>query len=103
MKLFDCCMYFDEYLMLDLRLNTLNEYVDKFVIAEATRDHSVNSNVLCCLRFVLTHEHVMLFTFCCFMLFTFKKTHERNLKRLTSKKKKWEKPDLANSTKKTMP
>jgi len=40
MKLYDCCMYFDEDLMLDLRLNTLNEYVDKFVIAEATRDHS---------------------------------------------------------------
>jgi len=40
MKLIDCCMYFDEDLMLDLRLNTLNEYVDRFVIAEATRDHS---------------------------------------------------------------
>ena len=33
-------MYFDEDLMLDLRLNTLNNYVDKFIIAEATRDHS---------------------------------------------------------------
>tara|TARA_Y100000590_G_scaffold90221_1_gene101686 strand:+ start:37 stop:831 length:795 start_codon:yes stop_codon:yes gene_type:complete len=33
-------MYFDEDLMLDLRLNTLNEHVDKFIIAEATRDHS---------------------------------------------------------------
>ena len=33
-------MYFDEDLMLDLRLNILDEYVDKFVIAEATRDHS---------------------------------------------------------------
>ena len=33
-------MYFDENLMLDIRLNTLNETVDKFVIAEATRDHS---------------------------------------------------------------
>jgi len=40
MKVYDCCMYFDEDLMLDLRLNTLNEYVDKFIIAEATRDHS---------------------------------------------------------------
>ncbi len=40
MKLYDCCMYFDEDLMLDLRLNTLNKYVDKFIIAEATRDHS---------------------------------------------------------------
>ena len=33
-------MYFDEDLMLDIRLNTLYEKVDKFVIAEATRDHS---------------------------------------------------------------
>ncbi len=40
MKLYDCCMYFDEDLMLDLRLNTLNYHVDKFIIAEATRDHS---------------------------------------------------------------
>ena len=40
MKLIDCFMYFDEDLILDLRLNTLNDYVDKFIIAEATRDHS---------------------------------------------------------------
>ncbi len=40
MKLYDCCMYFDEDLVLDLRLNILDKYVDKFIIAEATRDHS---------------------------------------------------------------
>ena len=40
MSLYDCFMYFDEDLMLDLRLNTLNEYVDTFVIAEATRNHA---------------------------------------------------------------
>ena len=40
MKLYDCCMYFDEDLVLDLRLNILNDHVDKFVVAEATRDHS---------------------------------------------------------------
>jgi len=40
MKLYDCCMYFDEDLVLDLRLNVLNNYVDKFVIAEATKDHT---------------------------------------------------------------
>ena len=33
-------MYFDEDLILDLRLNILNNYVDKFVIAEATKDHT---------------------------------------------------------------
>ena len=33
-------MYFDEDLILDLRLNILNNQVDKFVIAEATKDHT---------------------------------------------------------------
>ncbi len=33
-------MYFDEDLVLDLRLNILHEHVEKFIIAEATRDHS---------------------------------------------------------------
>ena len=33
-------MYFDEDLILDIRLNTLKEEVDKFVIAEATRNHA---------------------------------------------------------------
>ena len=33
-------MYFDEDLVLDLRLNILNEKVDTFVIAEATKDHT---------------------------------------------------------------
>ena len=33
-------MYFDEDLILDIRLNTLNNHVDKFIIAEATRNHA---------------------------------------------------------------
>ena len=32
MKIFDCFMYFDEDVNVDVRLNTLNEYVDYFVI-----------------------------------------------------------------------
>ena len=40
MKLIDCFMYFDEDLVLDIRLNTLNEKVDKFIIVEATKDHA---------------------------------------------------------------
>ncbi len=32
-------MYFDEDLVLEIRLNTLNKFVDKFIICEATRDH----------------------------------------------------------------
>ena len=40
MKLIDCFMYFDEDLVLDIRLNTLDKEVDKFIIAEATRNHA---------------------------------------------------------------
>ena len=40
MKLIDCFMYFDEDLVLDIRLNTLNDKVDKFIITEATKTHS---------------------------------------------------------------
>ena len=40
MKIYDCFMYYDEDQLLDLRLNILNEYVDKFVITESKFTHS---------------------------------------------------------------
>ena len=40
MNIYDCFMYFDEDLLLDLRLNTLNHFVKKFVITEATYTHN---------------------------------------------------------------
>ena len=40
MALYDCFMYFDEDMLLDIRLNILKNTVDKFIIAEATRTHS---------------------------------------------------------------
>ena len=40
MNIYDCFMYFDENLLLDLRLNILNKYVKKFVITESTYLHS---------------------------------------------------------------
>ena len=46
MSIYDCFMYFDEDVMLDLRLHTLDEYIDTFVIAEATRDHAGNEKKL---------------------------------------------------------
>ena len=39
MKIFDCFMYFDEEIVLDLRLNTLYESVDYFIIVESTFTH----------------------------------------------------------------
>ena len=46
MKLVDCFMYFDEDLILDIRLNILKEFVDFFVICEATMDHAGNKKKL---------------------------------------------------------
>ena len=39
MKIFDCFMYFDEDLVLDLRLNYLDKFVDKFIIVECGYNH----------------------------------------------------------------
>ena len=40
MKVFDCTTFFNENLMLEIRFNILNKFVDKFVIAEAKYSHS---------------------------------------------------------------
>ena len=37
MKIYDCFSYWDEDLLLDLRLNVLNEYVDYFIIVEGNK------------------------------------------------------------------
>ena len=39
MKIFDCFMYFDEDIVLDVRLNYLDKYVDKFIIIESKYNH----------------------------------------------------------------
>ena len=40
MKIFDCTTFYNENLMLEVRFNILNEFVDKFVITEAKYSHS---------------------------------------------------------------
>tara|TARA_B100000029_G_scaffold372986_1_gene367169 strand:- start:10002 stop:10892 length:891 start_codon:yes stop_codon:yes gene_type:complete len=40
MKIYDCFMYLDEDIVLDLRLNYLDNYIDKFVIVESKFTHS---------------------------------------------------------------
>ena len=42
MKIIDCFMYFDEDHLLEIRLETLSKFVDKFVIVEANIDHAGN-------------------------------------------------------------
>ena len=46
MNIYDCFMYFDEDLLLDLRLNSLDKFVKKFVITEATYAHNGNKKKL---------------------------------------------------------
>jgi len=40
MQIFDCFMFYDEEMVLDIRLNYLNNFVDKFVIIESEYTHS---------------------------------------------------------------
>ena len=40
MKIFDCTTYYNEDLILEVRFNILNKYVDKFLITEAKYSHS---------------------------------------------------------------
>ena len=46
MNIYDCFMYFDEDMVLDLRLNLLDKHVKKFVITESTYLHSGNKKKL---------------------------------------------------------
>jgi len=39
MAIYDCFQFFNENLILDIRLNILNEKVDYFVISECVYDH----------------------------------------------------------------
>jgi len=39
MKIFDCFLFFDEEVQLDIRLNTLDKYIDEFVIVESLYSH----------------------------------------------------------------
>ena len=40
MKIIDTTTYFEEKLMMELRFNILDPYVDQFVVCEATFTHS---------------------------------------------------------------
>ena len=46
MKIFDCFLYNGENLILDLRLNTLSKYIEKFIIIESRYDHQGNKKKL---------------------------------------------------------
>ena len=40
MRIFDCFMFYDEEMLLDIRLNILDKFVDNFIIVESTFTHS---------------------------------------------------------------
>ena len=46
MKIIDCTTYHSEDLMMDIRFNILNEYVDKFIVTESKFSHSGNPKPL---------------------------------------------------------
>ena len=46
MKIYDCTTYYSEDLMLDVRFNTLNENIHKFIVVESQFSHSGNKKKL---------------------------------------------------------
>jgi beta-1,4-mannosyl-glycoprotein beta-1,4-N-acetylglucosaminyltransferase len=46
MSIYDCFIYFDDDLVLDLRFNILDKYVDTFVVVEGKKDHQGNEKKL---------------------------------------------------------
>ena len=40
MKIYDTCIYYDEDILLDLRFNILDRYIDKFIVVESLFTHS---------------------------------------------------------------
>ena len=46
MKIFDCFLFNNENLILDIRFNTLSKYVDKFIVVESRYDHQGNKKKL---------------------------------------------------------
>ncbi len=40
MKIYDACIYYDEDILLDLRFNILNKFVEKFIVVESLFTHS---------------------------------------------------------------
>ena len=62
MKIFDCFMYYDENVVLDLRLNVLDKFVDKFIIVESTYTHSgENRKLLFDIKFPIIRQKVLEF------------------------------------------
>ena len=62
MNIYDCFMYFDEDLLLDLRLNSLDKFVKKFVITEATYNHRGGKKSLILTLINLKNLKIKLFT-----------------------------------------
>ena len=46
MRFFDCTTYFDEELMMDVRFNLLDKFVEKFIVVESIYSHSGNKKKL---------------------------------------------------------
>lgn len=92
MKVFDCFMYYDEDILLDVRLNTLNTFVDYFVIVESKYAHNgelrqLNFNINNFLKFKDKIRYIILEKLPHDLIFDRKKYNEDQLKILNAVKR----------------
>ena len=62
MRVFDTTTFFEEKLMMDLRFNILNPYVDKFVVCEARVFIVEKKKILILIKMITQNLRTKLFT-----------------------------------------
>ena len=63
MSVYDCFSYWDEDLLLDVRFNILNKYVDYFVVVEGNKTWQNNSKKRDLMLIIFKNLKVKLFMF----------------------------------------
>ena len=64
MKIFDCTIYLDESMMFEVRLNTLDKYVDKFVVVESLYTHAGNKKNKILISTTIKNSKIKSFIYC---------------------------------------
>ena len=62
MKIIDTTTFFEEKLMMEIRFNILDEYVDNFIICESTFTHSGQKKKLTSIQMTIHVLRVKLYT-----------------------------------------
>ena len=61
MKIIDTTTFFEENMMMDIRFNILNSYVDKFIVCESLYTHSGKKKISILILMIIQNLKIKLF------------------------------------------